>query len=187
MAISYGRMSKRIGASDIDSVIVTHMTILEEGEDNTGGYYLTVYPNAYAGGCSVAPDPYVYVNIKNWALHNWRRLSFKTYGTFVASCWDLNESVYNNNILTYSTGSGDRIFKSVNCFELPQFNVQTAACDNASTNAFHTTYKVGSYREWYQTRRRNSLTTVAGPAVHLSCNSTNTGSLIRFSDIFVFS
>lgn len=180
-------MSKRVGLADIDSIIATNMTILQEGEDATGGYYISTYVNTNAGGCGIQVDPILYVNVKNSALHRWRKISFKTYGTFVASCWDLNESAYTNNLLSYSTASGDRIFKAVNCFELPQFAVKTSACDNNSDNAFHNSFDVGTYREWYQTRRRNSLTTVAGPAIHLSCNSTGTGSIVTFSDIFVFS
>lgn len=186
MSIQYGLGRKRIGLEDIYSTSLTGIVMTDEGNDSSGGYYVSGYIGLNTYGCGVSPEePIMIVNIKNDALVGWKKITFKTKGTFTSACWWLNESTYANNLLTYSAAAGDKIFKSVNCFELPQFTVQTSACDNASTNAFHGTYAVGSYREWYQTRRRNSLTTIAGPSVWLSCNAVGTGATITISDIYV--
>lgn len=186
MAIQYGIARKRVGLADIHSTILSNMTMTDEGEDPNGGYYVTGYVNSNAPGCGNPIEPSIAVNVKNEALVGWREITFKSRGTFTAACWYLNESSYVNNIHTFNTALGDSIFKSLNCFELPQFAVQTSACDNSTTNAFHPTYLVGSFREWYQTRRRNSLTALAGPSIGLSCNSVGTGATITISDIYVF-
>jgi len=186
MSIQYGLGRKRITQADIYGTVINNMTITDEGQDSRGGYYITAYVNSNAPGCGNPLAPDITVNVKNDALVGWKKITFKTRGTFVASCWYLNESYTANNLITYSTAAGDKIFKSTNCFELSQFTVQTTACDNATTNAFHSSYAVGSYREWYQTRRRNSLTTVAGPSIGLSCNSVGTGATVTISDIYVF-
>lgn len=186
MSIRYGCGNKTIGLDDVYSTVLNNMTMTDEGQDYRGGYYVTAYVNSNAPGCGNPFAPDITVNVRNDALRGWKKITFKTRGTFVSSCWYLNESYTANNLLTYSSAAGDRIFKSVNCFELPQFTAQTTACDNASTNAFHSSYAIGSYREWYQTRRRNSLTTMAGPSIGLSCNSVGTGATITISDIHVF-
>lgn len=185
MATRYGRSSKRISAADISSVTLNNMTLVSSGDDVRGGYFYSAYVNSDAPGCGNPKEPSILINIKNSALNNWRVISFKTYGTFTASCWSLNVSSWANNILAMDTAAGDGFFRSTNCFELSQFTKQTSACDNASTNAFHVNYVVGAFREFYQTRRRNSLTTEAGPAMQLSCNSVGSSSIITISDIFV--
>ncbi len=185
MPISYGTTSKRISAGEVHSIVTSNMTILAEGEDSLGGYYLSAYINSNAPGCGSPNFPVMSVNIKNEALLGWKKVTFKTYGTFITSCWSLNENAYSNNISSYSAVAGDRIFKSKNCFELPQFAVKTTACDNESDNAFHSYNVVGTYREWYQTRRRDSLTAIAGPSIELGCNSVGESFIITFSDIYV--
>lgn len=187
MAIQYGLARKRVGLADIHSTVLSNMTMTDEGQDINGGYYVTGYVNSNAPGCGNPIEPSIAVNVKNEALPGWKKITFKSRGTFTAACWWLNEAApYANNISTFSTAAGDSIFKSLNCFELPQFTVKTFACDNDSTNAFHPSFLVGSFREWYQTRRRNVLTTLAGPSIGLSCNSVGTGATITISDIYIF-
>jgi hypothetical protein len=166
MATKYGKTSRRITPSDISSVTVNNMTLISSGSDARGGYFYSGYVNTGAGGCGAGVEPSIFINIKNTALNNWRVITFKTFGTFTASCWSLN-------------------VRSTNCFELSQFTKQTSACDNEPTNAFHSSFYVGTFREFYQTRRRNSLSTEAGPAMQLSCNSTGASSIITISDIYV--
>ena len=185
MATRYGIVSKRISSEDVYSADVANMTITSQGNDQRGGYYITAYINEDAPGCGNPKFPIMTIKIKNQALLGWKRVVFKTYGTFKSSCWYLNEATYANNIQTFSTAAGDKIFKSENCFELPQFTTQTAVCDNNTTNAFHTTYASGTYRIWYQSRRRNSLTVEAGPSIELGCNLVGSTNIITMSDIYV--
>lgn len=185
MATKYGKTSRRITPSDISSVTVNNMTLISSGSDARGGYFYSGYVNTGAGGCGSGVEPSILINIKNTALDNWRVITFKTFGTFTASCWSLNVSSWANNLLAMDTSLGDGFSRSTNCFELSQFTKQTSACDNEPTNAFHSSFYVGTFREFYQTRRRNSLSTEAGPAMQLSCNSTGASSIITISDIYV--
>jgi len=186
MATSYGTTSRRVSSGDIHSIVADNMTITSEGEDSFGGYYLTAYINSNAPGCGNPLLPTLTVSVKNDILQGWNKITFKSYGTFTTACWNLNDGANINNLQSYSTAAGDRIFKAKNCFELPQFAVKTSACDNNSDNAFHPSFAVSNFREWFQTRRRNSLTSPAGPSITLSCNSVGTGSVIIISDIHVF-
>ena len=162
------------------------MTLVSSGSDARGAYYASAYVNSDAPGCGNPKEPIMTVSINDAILPGWKYVTFKSYGTFLASCWWLNESSAANNIASYSAASGDRIFRSTNCFELSQFAVKTFACDNNSDNAFHSSFYVGTYREWYQMRRRSDLTQPAGPGVYLSCNSTGAGAVITLSDMYVF-
>jgi hypothetical protein len=185
MSIRYGLNSKRVSSSDIYHLSASNMTITSTGNDARGSFYVTAYVNADAPGCGNPNQPSIWVLIKNEALLGWTRMTHRTYATFKSSCWYLNESTVTNNIQSFSTSSGDRLFRATNCFELPQFKHQTFACDNETTNAFHSTYAIGDFREWYQTRRRNSMTAMAGPGFNLSCNTVGSGSMISISDIFL--
>lgn len=186
MATEYGRCSKRVSPADIESVTLTNMTLVSSGSDSNGGFTVTAYVNSDSPGCGNPLFPVIYVNVKSSALANWSRMTFKSYGTFVASCWQLNDGGFPNNMLGYSSAAGDSFFRCINSFNLPQFTLQTAACDNDPTNVFHSSYAVGSYRVWYQTRRRNNLSLSAGPCIYLSCNSVGSTSQITISDMFIY-
>jgi hypothetical protein len=134
MATKYGKTSRRITPSDISSVTVNNMTLISSGSDARGGYFYSGYVNTGAGGCGAGVEPSIFINIKNTALNNWRVITFKTFGTFTASCWSLNVSSWANNILAMDTSLGDGFSRSTNCFELSQFTKQTSACDNEPTH-----------------------------------------------------
>jgi hypothetical protein len=185
MATRYGLTSKRISSVDIYNATATSMTITSQGNDSKDGYYITAYINGDAQGCA-GTTPAISILIKNETLPGWKKISFKTYGTFKSSCWHLNEGSYANNLVSFNIGAGDYFFKCTNCFELPQFTNQSTICDNEPTNAFHSSYAVGEYREWYQRRRRNVLTDVAGPGIYLGCIAyTGISAVISISDIYV--
>jgi hypothetical protein len=188
MATRYGLNSKRVSTFDINSTTLTNMTMITEGNDTVGGYYISAYVNANAGGCGTQIDPCLAITIKNEAMVGWKRISYKTYTTATAACWSMASNIYgaSTNLQSFSTGSGDYFFKSINCFELSQYAKKDFACDNNSDNFMHPAYLTGTFREWHQVRRRNSLTTVAGPSFGMSCNSVGSTAIVTISDIYIY-
>jgi hypothetical protein len=185
MSVFYGKNVRRVPPNNV-TLTLNNMTLVSSGSDARGAYYVSAYVNSDSPGCGNPKEPSILVTIDDAILPGWKYVTFKSYGTFVASCWNLNESSWLNNLSSYSVAAGDKIFRSTNCFELSQFTVKTSACDNDPTNAFHSSFYVGTYREWYQMRRRNNLAQSAGPAIQLSCNSVGATSVITISDMYVF-
>lgn len=179
MATDYGRKARRVLASDINAITLTNSSIISQGDVN-GGAEIKIQ---HAGDACITPSAF-YIELKDMIA--WTNITCEFYLTNKASCWAFNVAGYGavtGNLLTYNS-SLDKISKSVNCFELPQFTTQITVCDNATTNMYHVSYAVGAYRSFFISRRRNVGTGLAGISHGLSCISVNGISTVR--NIFVW-
>lgn len=181
MGVFYGSNSKRVTEADINQIIYANGTILEQGTGSDGGFFVKFQFDT--GGCGSTPDGYIKVELKDNIP--WSKVSFEIYNSGSASCWSYNQGSYSGNLLSFNS-SLDRIFNSVNCFELPQYTKTMNACDNASTNFLHSTYKTGTYNSFYITRRRDVGAGLAQITHQRSCNSAGTGSFVIIRNIFIY-
>ena len=182
MGINYGIRARRITASDINLVTNTNGTIVSQGDVNSG-FEFQWYPNN--GGCGATPNSSFSIQLLDPIP--WTRISYELYTTAYASCWNFNNggSLGNGNLLTFSAGT-DRVFYGENSFELSQYTVQMSACDNATTNFMHVSYKTGDYRKFFVNRRRDSSLSLSSINVELSCNGTGISNLFIIRNIFVW-
>lgn len=184
MSIKYGTNSRKITLSDINQVVQANCTQLDSGVDSDGGYYIKMQINNF--GCGGSPNSKFYVELKDNKA--WTKISYEVYIEGVASCWNFNNygSYGFGNLLEFDVNQ-DKIFYSKNSFELPQFAKKMNACDNNSDNFYHTSFKVGTFRSFFVTRRRNtSNSNLANLNFELSCNSTGSSSFILLRNIFVW-
>jgi hypothetical protein len=171
---------KRVTSDMVDTVYNQNCTITSQGNDSTGGYSISYYFNL--GGCGGA-DSGLYFTIKNTIP--WSRILCKFTNEGTAACWTFNQNGYGGiapNLASYNTGLGDIIFRwdASNAFENTQFNVQTGACDNESTNFM----RYGGVKSFYMFMRRND-SNIAGVGHGRSCNSTGGGSYCTISEIYI--
>jgi hypothetical protein len=175
---------RRVTSDMIDSVINTNCTILSQGNDSSGGYAISYQFNT--AGCG-GPDAGLYVRIKNNIP--WSRIFCKFTNNGVASCWTFNQNGTGNiapNLASYNTSLGDIIFRwdATNSFQNTQYNVQTGACDNDSTNFMHGSFQSGNPKTFYMFMRRNDGN-IAGVGHGRSCNGTGSGSDCTISEIYI--
>jgi hypothetical protein len=171
---------KRVTSDMIDSVVNTNCTLLSQGNDGTGGYAISYQFNL--GGCG-GTESGLYIKIKNTIP--WSRIICKFTNEGSAACWTFNQNGYGGispNLASYNTSLGDIIFRwdASNAFENTQFNVQTGACDNESTNFM----RYSGVKSFYMFMRRND-SNIAGVGHGRSCNSTGGGSYCTISEIYI--
>lgn len=187
MSAVYGRPANRISLYHVSQVVVTGGTLLASG-DSEGGFYVSFqHDQAGCGG----PESGVFIELKDFIP--WTNISMEFYLTGTAACWDFNNGTRATNIGNSGTGNLlsfdsflDRVHKSVNCFELPQFALKMSACDNNSDNFFNSGYHVGAFKSFRINRRRNVNGNLAGPMHARSCNTTGSGSVTIIRNIYVW-
>ena len=183
MGISYGRSSLRVTSDDVNSITNTNGTIVSQGNDSYGGFQITWYP--LNGGCGVTPNSFFKVELKDPIP--WTNITYELYTTAYSACWNFNQGGQNGtgNLATFNS-SLDRTFNTKNSFELPQYQIKMNACDNEPTNFMHNSFKTGTFRSFFVTRRRSVTTSLANINVELSCNGTGASQLYTIRNIFVW-
>jgi hypothetical protein len=159
------RTLKRVTASMVSSVNYSGPYTVNASTNDSNGFYYLDFSHGN-GGCDSSGFA-----IKINSSIEWSYLVCKFYCEGVASCWNFNTDGYSpsSGMLSYSEGSGDRIFDYVNCFEYSQFARKSSACDNNSDNFMHSSFAVSSTRSFYMLSRRNG-TSSAGPTHGRACN-----------------
>ena len=181
MGTSYGINSKIIYEDDIDNIVANGVVVTASGDHPTRGYSISWYSTLF--GCGNAEMRFL-MDLKE-TYPRWNYLTYKVDYLTTSTCWFFNERAVPNNIETFDTSLGDMMYLSKNCFELPQFNVVSQACDNSASNAFRVSVGEGS-KSFYTKRRRNSSAGLAGPAMYFSCCPTGPANVCTVSDIRVY-
>ena len=159
------RTLRRVTANMVSSVSYSGpYTVNASGNDSNGFYYLDFSHGN--GGCDSSGFA-----IKINSSIEWSYLVCKYYCEGYASCWNFNADGYSpsSGMLSYSEGSGDRIFDYVSCFENATFQRKSSACDNDNTNFMHSSFATSSSRSFYMLSRRNG-TSSDGPTHGRACN-----------------
>lgn len=181
MSLSYGQTGLLIQDSHISSITNTNITTVNtNGNVGSGFVYSITTPG---DGCT---DNNGFVILLRDIIP-WTKISYRVrFSGSGASCWAFNQgSSYGtsgHNILSWNS-SIDKVTKCTNSFELSQFALKMNACDNNSNNFLHGSYRVGSYQEFTAIRRRDSMASLAGPAIGLQCNGAVT---VKISEIIVW-
>lgn len=169
MATNYGRNYRKVHLADIDEVQLLSCTNTASVDDNNGAVLSFSHPNI---GCASSGFT-VFLN----DMIDWRYITFKIYLTGTSACWGFCQGSYapapTANLLAWNP-SLDRVFFSKNSWELPQFQLKMAECDNDPDNFMHPSFAVGAFREFYTTRRRNDPLTRAGLSHGRACLGAGT-------------
>jgi hypothetical protein len=194
MATFYGRNTSQVNLFGVNSISTTGGTILSQGNDANGGYFIQFQHDV--GGCGGA-DSGVYIELKD-TTPNWTWISCRFQLSGSASCWSFSNSVGvgnfgsgvgisgTANLLAYDTTGGDKLSNGYLSYNDPAFATHnpTYACDNNADNFF--IYNTGVYRRLTMTRRRNVGAGLAGIHHGRSCNSTGGGSVTIIDQIRVW-
>ena len=183
MAIHYNTKSTRISSAGVNQVVIANSTILEQGDDPSGNFYVKWQPDS--GGCGGGPDSKIYVEIKDDVP--WTKISYELFIVAIASCWNFNSggSQGNGKLLAYNSAI-DTTITATNSLENPIYSKTMNLCNNSSNNFMHGTYATGAYRSLFVSRRRDtSLSGLANINVALSCNNYGAGKYIIIRNIFV--
>ncbi len=169
MGLVYGAITNKITSADINSISLTQATIDTSATGNigpSGEWQLKV--NHTNSDCSLT---LVEIQLKDNI--NWSYITFEMDTTGPAACWGWNHGNYSNsgNLYSYDEAAGDRIFESINSWELPQFQShnRTVACDNDSNNFMR--YNTNGPRVFAMKRRRNVNGSLASISFGRACNS----------------
>ena len=190
MASFYGRKSTQVTSYFVNSVNTTGGTIISQGDDANGDFYVRFQHNN--SGCGGA-DSGIFVELKD--IFAWTGIScrFRVLGS--ASCWSFsNSSAYGAavgasgtaNLQNYSYAAGDRLSQGYLSYEQAAYSSHDPifACDNNSNNFM--IYNTGVYRGFNMTRRRNVNGSLAGIHHGRSCNTTGSGSITIIKNIMVW-
>ena len=193
MSVFYGRNAAQINLYGVNSVSTTGGTILSQGNDANGGYFIQFQHDL--GGCG-GPDSGIYIELKDTTI-NWTWISCRFQVSGSASCWSFSNTGGSNygagvgisgtaNLLAYSTASGDKLSKGYLSFNEPAFSTHDPlyACDNDANNFFR--YNTGVYRSLTMTRRRNVGAGLAGIHHGRSCNTSGGGSVTIIDQIRIW-
>ena len=190
MSAFYGTKSKLVSSSDIFAISTGAIQVTRSGDSNVGGFFIEFYPTG--GGCGTPNDMAIFLKLKD-TYPNWSKLTYKIDYVGSTACWGFNSAGTRygidlaGNMLPFNISSGDMYYRALDCFEKYPFNTASGMvdgrCDNSSANAFHSNFNSAPHKEFYTVRRRNSMSSPAGPAMQLSCNST--GGSIIISNIFI--
>jgi hypothetical protein len=192
MATFYGRKSTQVTLSEVNSVAITGGTILSQGNDSDGGYFIQFRHDL--GGCG-GPESGIYIELNDTTNWTWISCRYRLSGS--ASCWSFSNTGGSNygtavgingtaNLLAYNTTSGDRLSKGYLSYEDAQFSSHYPlfACDNDANNFM--IYNTGIFRGFTMTRRRNVGAGLAGIHHGRSCNSTGAGSVTIIDQIRIW-
>jgi hypothetical protein len=168
MGLVYGAVTNPIYAGDIESISLTSATIVTAETGNigpNGEWQIKVTHNNC--GCDLTQvDIVLKDNI------SWRYITFEMDTTGAAACWGWNHGSYSGsgNLFGYDESAGDRIFESINSWELAQFQShnRTVACDNDSNNFMR--YNENGPRVFAMKRRRNVNGSLAAISFGRACN-----------------
>jgi hypothetical protein len=193
MAAFYGRNTSQVNLYGVNSISTTGGTILSQGNDANGGYFIAFQHDL--GGCGGA-DSGVYIELKD-TTHNWTWISCRFQLSGAAACWSFSDTGGSNfgtavgingtaNLLAYSTANGDKLSNGYLSYNYPDFatHYPLSACDNDANNFFR--YNTGVYRGFTMTRRRNVGAGLAGIHHGRSCNTTGGGSVTIIDQIRVW-
>ena len=183
MGIAYGRNSLRVSSAHVNQITNTNGTIITQGDDSSGGFEFVWYP--LNGGCGGTPNSLFKIELKD--MIPWNNITYELYTTAYSACWNFNQGGANGtgNLAAFNS-SLDRTFNAKNSFELPQYQIKMNACDNETTNFMHNSYKTGTYRSFFVTRRRSVTTSLANINVELSCNGIGVSQMYTIRNIFVW-
>lgn len=172
MGLVYGAITNKITSADINSITLTSATIDTANTGNigpSGEWQIKV--NHSNCGCDLTQ-----VDIQLKDNINWTYITFEMDTTGAAACWGWNNGSYSSsgNLYSYNEGQGDRIFESINSWELPQFQShdRTVACDNDSNNFMR--YNENGPRVFAMKRRRNVNGSLAAISFGRACNCNGT-------------
>ena len=193
MSVFYGRNASQVNLYGVNSVSTTGGTILSQGNDANGGYFIQFQHDL--GGCG-GPDSGIYIELKDTTI-NWTWISCRFQVSGSASCWSFSNTGGSNygagvgisgtaNLLAYSTASGDKLSKGYLTIDDPTFATHDPlyACDNDANNFFR--YNTGVYRSFTMTRRRNVGAGLAGIHHGRSCNTSGGGSVTIIDQIRIW-
>jgi len=192
MATFYGRKSTQVTLSEVNSIAITGGTILSQGNDSDGGYFIQFRHDL--GGCG-NPDSGIYIELNDTTNWTWISCRYRLSGS--ASCWSFSNTGGSNhgtavgisgtaNLLAYNTANGDKLSKGYLSYEDAQFSSHYPlhACDNDANNFM--LYNTGIFRGFTMTRRRNVGAGLAGIHHGRSCNSTGAGSVTIIDQIRIW-
>jgi hypothetical protein len=169
MALTYGAITNKITSADVYSISLTQATIDTASTGNigpNGEWQLKV--NHTNSDCSLT-----LVEIELRDNIAWSYITFEMDTTGPAACWGWNHGSYSNdgNLYAYDESAGDRIFESINSWELEQFQShnRTVACDNDANNFMR--YNTSGPRVFAMKRRRNVNGSRAAISFGRACNS----------------
>jgi hypothetical protein len=172
MGLVYGAVTNKVTSADIYSITLTQATIdlSQTGNIGPSGEW-QIKVNHTNSDCSLTKvDIVLNDNI------NWQYITFEMDTTGPAACWGWNHGSYSDsgNLFSYNEGAGDRIFESINSWELPQFQShdRTVACDNDENNFMR--YNTAGPRVFAMKRRRNVNGSRAAISFGRACNSFGT-------------
>jgi hypothetical protein len=194
MSVFYGRNAAQVNLYGVNSVSTTGGTILSQGNDADGGYFIQFQHDL--AGCG-GPDSGIYIELKD-TTSNWTWISCRFQLSGSASCWSFSNNVGlgnygaavgvsgTANLLAYDPASGDKLSNGYLSYEDAQFasHNPTYACDNDANNFMR--YNTGIFRRFTMTRRRNVGAGLAGIHHGRSCNSTGGGSVTIIDQIRIW-
>jgi hypothetical protein len=172
MGLVYGAITRPVFAGDIERIDLTNATIVSGETGNVGprGEW-QIKVNHTNCGCDLTQvDIVLKDNI------NWQYITFTMDTTGASACWGYNHGSYSSdgNLYGYDESAGDRIFESVNSWELEQFQShnRTVACDNDANNFMR--YNENGPRVFSMKRRRNVNGNLAKISFGRACNCNGT-------------
>jgi hypothetical protein len=168
MGLVYGAVTNPIFAGDIERIELTSATIVTGETGNLGPrgewQIKVTHDNC---GCDLTK-----VNIVLKNNIPWTNITFTMDTTGGAACWGWNHDGYSEtgNLFAYDEGASDRIFESVNSWELAQFQShnRTIACDNDENNFMR--YNTEGPRVFSMKRRRNPNGELGAISFARACN-----------------
>ena len=153
MGLNYGPKGYVVKSTDINAITLVQASIDtgQTGDIGPGGSY-QLFVNHLNSDCSTSR---VDLQIKDNIV--WSYITFEMVTTGHAACWGWNNASFSiaGNMLSYDESLGDRIFESLNSWELPEFQShdRTYACDNDANNFMR--YNTSGPRSFCMKRRRN--------------------------------
>lgn len=187
MSVKYNIGSTRLSSLNIGTVTAGNSTILDTGNDSSGGYYLKVQPDLW--GCG-STQSFAAIEIKDDIP--WTKISYEIVTSGSSSCWTFNDPGWGGMTYTYQNlmpfnSSLDTFAYAENSFNVSGVVFKMMACDGNSTTNFWLAGDTSKTRKFFVTRRRNTSSSgLASINVNWSCNSTGAGSYVIFRNIFVW-
>lgn len=184
MGIYKNSYSVKVTPDMVNNVFYTGSTIISQGADSTGGYYITYQHDV--GGCGTLPESNLFVELKD--VIPWTKMTCEFYCTGTSACWDFNNFYVTlppgapayGNMLPFNA-TVDNVFNCVNSFENPAYTLQMSTCDNSTANFM----RFNSFRSFYATRRRNVNGQLAGPQHGRTCNTIGPSATTTIRNIYI--
>jgi hypothetical protein len=168
MGLVYGAITNKVTSADIQSITLLAATIVptETGNIGPSGEWQIKVTHDNCGCDSSRVDILLKDNL------NWKYITFEMDTTGSAACWGWNHGSYSEtgNLFGYDEAAGDRVFESINSWELAQFQThdRTVACNNDDNNFMR--YNTSGPRVFAMKRRRNVNGSLAAISFGRACN-----------------